>query len=163
AVDTRPAVRLEGAGKQLPGIAMVDALLAVNLAEALHQPAVDLRLDQDVVVDFSAVVDREITNDLERAGIGIDLDLSHVSAAWKSSRGIDLGDDVERMRSVAGILAGHLLESDRKVGPPHAVAAALKHKIVGGDLELFRRQCHAVADHLPGADRQRAAVADQRA
>jgi hypothetical protein len=49
----------ESSGRAVRASAIVDAVLTQNLADALHQSAVELRLDQDVVVDFSAVVDRD--------------------------------------------------------------------------------------------------------
>src|SRR5262249_58348965 len=91
------------------------------------------------------------------------LDLADVCPARKGRRRVDLGDGVERMRPVARILADELIEADREIGARHAITAILEHEIAGRYLELPGSEGQALADHFLRSDRQRTAVADERA
>ena len=99
----------ERAGQELAGVAIVDAVLAQDLSDALHDTAMQLALDEGVVDDMPAVVDRDVAQQIDRTGIGIDLDLGHVGAAGKGRRGVDLGDGIE----CADVLACEVLQADR--------------------------------------------------
>ena len=62
-------------------------MLAHRLADALHDAAVQLALEQRVVDDAAAVVDRDIAQQLSTAPVSrVDLDLGDVRAAGKRAR-----------------------------------------------------------------------------
>ena len=62
-VCPRHEVIHEGAGQELAGVRVVDDVLAEHLADALHQAAVQLALDQLVIDDVAAVVGRDVVDD----------------------------------------------------------------------------------------------------
>ena len=76
----------EGAGQELAGVRIVGDVLAEHLADALHQSAVQLPLDQRVADDVAAIVGRHVVDDLRLAGVRIDLDLGDVRAARVGER-----------------------------------------------------------------------------
>ena len=64
----------------LSGIAVVDHLLAERLAQALHGAAIQLAAHDHRIDDAANVVGRDVGDDLDGAGLGIDLDLTYVTA-----------------------------------------------------------------------------------
>ena len=58
----------------------VDDALEQRLADALHDAAMALALDQQRIDDRAEVVDHRVLHDLDDAGVGIDLDLGDVAA-----------------------------------------------------------------------------------
>ena len=72
-------------------------VLADHLADALHQAAMQLTLDQFVTDDVAAIVGGDVIEEFKFAGIGIDLDFSNVCATRKSAGEIDGGVGVERV------------------------------------------------------------------
>src|SRR5579863_9111352 len=70
----------EAAGQKLPCVVIVGNVLADDLAKTLHQAAVQLALDQLVIVDRAAVVGGDVIDHGEFAGIGIDLDFGDMRA-----------------------------------------------------------------------------------
>ena len=79
-VGARHAVIHEAAGQVLPGFAVVDDLLHQSLAQALRDAAMDLTLEADRVHHRADIVDDDVADDLQGAGIGVDLDLTDVAA-----------------------------------------------------------------------------------
>ena len=119
----------------------------------------ELPFEQDMVHDAAAVVDRDVAQHLDRAGLRVDLDLRNVRAARKRRRGRNAAQRVER-RSVA---AHDLLERDREVGASHTVFPRGKFQIFPGDLELLRREIETLFHHLARRRGERGAVRSRRA
>ena len=59
---------------------VIDGVLQQRLADALHDAAMQLAVDQHRIDDGAEVVDRGVLHDLDVAGVGIDLDLADVAA-----------------------------------------------------------------------------------
>jgi hypothetical protein len=74
------AVIHEAAGQVLPRFAVVDDLLHQGLAQPLRDAAMDLALEADRVHYGADVVDDDVADDLQRAGIGVDLNLTDMAA-----------------------------------------------------------------------------------
>src|SRR5262249_36047368 len=74
-VRARPRVVHERAGDELAA-AVVGATLEQRLADALGEAAVDLALDDHRIDDGADVVDAPETDDLDAAGVRIDLELA---------------------------------------------------------------------------------------
>ena len=68
--------------QELP-VLVVHAVFHQHLADALHDAAEGLPFEQHVVDHMAAVVDRDVVQDVDHAGVGVDLDLGHVRAAGK--------------------------------------------------------------------------------
>ena len=83
-----PARELRGRRNEIadhvPGqqvaVLVVDRLLVERLRDALREPAVDLPLDDDRVHDRADVVDGDVAQQLDGAGLGVDLDDRDVRA-----------------------------------------------------------------------------------
>ena len=145
-----------------PGVAIVGDVLADDLAEALHQAAVQLALDQLVVIDRAAIVGGDVVDHGEFAGVGIDLDLGDMRAGGKA-----LARSIVVLVSSGGRFAPFALDqrlhADRQIGAGDLVGAVLEHDVARRDLEFARRELRAFLDDLLGGGLQRGAVADQRA
>ena len=76
----------EAAGQVLPRPTVVDDLLHQRLAQPLRHAAVDLALQSDRVHHRADIVDHDVADDLQRAGIGVDFDLADVAAIGKPRR-----------------------------------------------------------------------------
>ncbi len=63
-----------------PELAVVDDLFHQCLAQPLRDAAVDLALEADRVHHRADIVDDDVADDLERTGIGVDLDLADMAA-----------------------------------------------------------------------------------
>jgi hypothetical protein len=98
------AIIHERAGEELAAHRVIDTVLAERLADALHDAAMDLALDDHRVQHYADIVDRGVSNEIQLAGIRIDLDLGDMTAAGKGEiHGIEEGglfqarlQDVER-------------------------------------------------------------------
>ena len=66
-------------------VVVVDDLLVQRLRDALRDAAVLLAGDEQRVEDPPAVVDRDVTQQLDRAGLGVDLDDRDVRAERDTS------------------------------------------------------------------------------
>src|SRR5262245_30278737 len=55
-------------------------MLKESLANALHDPAMDLALEQERVDGAAEIVDDRVALDCDHAGIGFDFDLDNVTA-----------------------------------------------------------------------------------
>ena len=88
-----------GAGQQL-AVLVIDRVLAQRLADALHDPAMRLAIDQQRVDDRAEIIDESIADDLDHAGLGVDLDLGDVAAIGEG-RGRAVGDQLRHRGSAA--------------------------------------------------------------
>ena len=84
-VGPRHHVIHEAAVVSLAGLAVIDHLLAQGLADALDRAAVELAAHDHRIDDPADIVDRDIGDDLDGAGLRIDLDLADMSSRWASS------------------------------------------------------------------------------
>jgi hypothetical protein len=67
----------------LPAIWIIDRAFEKRLADALHDPAMDLSLEQKRVDGAAEIVDDGVAFDGDDTGVGIDLDLDDVAAVGK--------------------------------------------------------------------------------
>ena len=118
-----------------------------------------LALEQDVIDDAAAIVDRGITQNFHDAGLGVDLDLGDVCAAGKGARQRDLAARVEG----APVFLREFLHRDRDVGAFHAETAFAEFEIVRRDFQVFGGELGAFANHLARRNHERSAVRHHRA
>src|SRR5438132_8197620 len=86
-VCVRNGVIEQGAGQQLAAVAVVANLLVKRLADALDHAAMDLSGGEQRIDDRPGVVDGDVVEDLDHAGVGIDLDISDVHARRRAHAG----------------------------------------------------------------------------
>src|SRR5436190_2180137 len=79
-VGARHRVIVVRAGQQLTGFLVVDAAFEDGLANPLRQPAMHLAGDDHRVDDAAEIVRRREVDDLQPAGVGIDLDFGDMRA-----------------------------------------------------------------------------------
>ena len=101
---------------------VVDGVLHQRLAEALGERAVHLALDDHRVEHVAAVVDRRVGDEIDVAGVGIDLDLGDVAAVGKRQRRVGLVLGVEAFAHLLGA-ARRLEQRNVAVGADHFEAA----------------------------------------
>ncbi len=150
----RHAVVHEAAGEKLAGAAVVDHLLAENLAGALRHRAVHLALDDGVVDDVAAVVHRVIGDDLGHAGVGVDLHFCDVAAVGESGEEGALAHHRERF------FLRELDQADLLLRATHREHALRVIHLRGLRLELLGGKRLAVLDQLQRGELARAAGAD---
>ena len=80
-VGPRQAVIHERAGQQLAGLRVIDELLHRRLAEALGDGAGRLSVDDERIDGAADIVDRDVTENIDLAGVGVDLDFADGAAA----------------------------------------------------------------------------------
>src|SRR5258706_4161199 len=85
----------ERAREKLARGRLVDRVLAHRLPDALRDAAVQLAVEQDVVDDAAAIIDRGVTQNFDDAGLGVDLDLGDVRAALEGTPQADLAARVQ--------------------------------------------------------------------
>ena len=115
-------------------VGVVDGLLEQRLGEALDDAAVDLALDDERVDLVAAVVDRDVLQHVDAAGLLVDLDDADVGAERPREVGRvvgDLGLEV-RLHAVGQVVGGERLERDR--GQRHRLVGRAPHR------ELRRRR-----------------------
>ena len=128
---------------ELAAVGVVDDVLADRLPEALRERAVELALDDRVIEDVAAVVDRGVARDRHLAGVAVDLDLGDMAAVGEGLRRLGGGLGVEVFRDLAALL--HLLgarrqleQRDPPVGADHLEAAVLVGDVGFGGFEHVR-------------------------
>src|SRR3984893_8106320 len=169
-VGARHAVIHEAAGQVLPRFAVVDDLLHQSLAQPLRDAAMDLALEADRVHYGTDVVDDDVADDLQRAGIGVDLNLTDMAAigigivvrgegaglveaafeAWRQAA------DVARRLSDVG-------DADAPVGAGDREIAIGEFYVGGGGFEQMRGNAFAFGDDLVGRHPQGRAANHRRA
>ena len=68
----------------MPGFGLVVAVLEQCLADTLGNAAMGLAVHDHRVDGALDIVDRRIADDLDRTGLGIDLDFAALRAVWKT-------------------------------------------------------------------------------
>src|SRR5215470_6254588 len=167
-VGARHGVVHERAGEELAGAGIVHEMLEEGLAEALHDAAVDLPLDEERVDHPSHVVDHRVAHHAHRARGLIDLHLAHVAAIGERHAGRHEGRGLaeaglEAGRKLARYVsgAGHRPEGDAAICPRHREAPVAELDVVDGSLQQMRGDAAAALDHLlGGAEHGGAADAD---
>ena len=101
----------------------------------------DLALQGHRIDDGADVVDDDVADQRDGAGLGVDLRLAHVAAVGP---GVGRGDErprlvqpgLETLRQLAGLErgAGDVRERDRAVGPGHPELAVGEHDVLLGRL-----------------------------
>ena len=110
-------------------------MLDQRLADALHNPAMDLPFEQQRVDGAAEIIDHSVTLNADRAGIGIDFQLDDVASVGKGLRG--------RNALMRGIEPG--LHAGRQLG---GIARFLRHlekvevQVGAGDPEYAVRKAH---------------------
>ena len=157
-VGVRHAVVHERTGDELAAGRIVDRVFHQGLAETVGDRALYLTLDHALAEDGAAIIDRGVGDDIEVAGVGIDLDLGDVAAVRKRQRRVKLADAVELVAHLARAFGG-LEQSDLAVGADHLEAAIAIGDVAlrcfqrgGGDfLPLFQHNVGGVDDGVAGA------------
>ncbi len=143
----RQAVIHEGAAEQLATGRVMDHALAQRLADALCQAAMHLADRQQGVQHGAVIVDRGVAEQVDMAGVGIDLEFGDVHAVGE-------GDAVELVPHI-GVeplarlaCGGHVQQPDlARLRPIHAVG---EHDLIGCGLQQPRRHGPAARDGLFG-------------
>ena len=145
-------------------------MLQHRLADALRDAAVDLPIDDHRIDDGADVVDRPETDQLDLAGIRIDLDLADVGAVAEGEirRIVDRGVLQTRLgigREVVGGVGGlrHVREGDAPVGAGDREHAVGKLDIAGRGLEQMGGDQLGLGDDLVGGAVERRAADRDRA
>ena len=76
----------EARGQQLADSRVIDDVLQQRLAEALHHAAMHLARDQHRIDDAAEIVEHVIGDDLDLAGLRVDLDLADMAAIGEGRR-----------------------------------------------------------------------------
>jgi hypothetical protein len=133
-------------------LGVVDALLPQRLPDPLRDAAVALAMDQQRVHRPAAIVNRSIPDDLDEAGLRIDLHLAHCGSigirrdahrlvADRHQRAAQIGRDI-----VAERASGDLEQANSAVGPLYNEAPEREFDILLGGFE------HGASDAAPPVD-----------
>lgn len=95
--SARESVVGEFAADEL-ALGIVDGFFEKNLSDGLDDAAVNLAIDEERIDDVAAVVDGDIFEELDFAGIAVDFDLADVRAERKS--------EIRRLEKCGGFEAG---------------------------------------------------------
>src|SRR5258708_39575681 len=105
-----------------------------TLAYPLNDGAVHLALDDHVIEPVAAIVARRIADQRGRAGFGIDLDFSDMTAIWKGLRriggepGVEVLDDFAALPALLGACR-KIEQADAPVGAGDDKCALLIHDV----------------------------------
>src|SRR5260370_29328296 len=150
----RQAVIHEGAGEQLPGAGVVDDVLETGLPQTLSDAAMELALDRERVEHAAEIVDHGVSEDRERAGLRINLDLGDVTAVGKGRVRRTIGSvlaetGLAARRNETGLesRARNLFERDGSVGAPDDEAAVVELDIGSGGLQELARDLPRARKH----------------
>src|SRR6516164_7744889 len=130
-------------------------MLAQRLADPLDDAAMRLAVDQRRVDHDAEIVDEGIANDVDRAGLRVDLDLGDVAAVRKG-RGRAVADVlyVKALRQPGrqfqpGMeLFGQFHQTDRAVGPNYREPARAKFDVGDRRLQHMRGDLSTLLDDL---------------
>src|SRR6185312_9998381 len=139
-------------------------------ADALDNPAMRLAFDGQRIHDGAEIVDHRIFDDLDDAGLGIELDLGDM-AAIREGRGRRLGDEIhiERGGNALGQIdaganaVGQIENTDRAVRADDGEAALAEFDIGGRGFEHHGGDLLAALDHLLARFDDRRAARHDRA
>ena len=157
-VHLRHHVVHERAGQELSALVVHDVLVE-HLADALHDAAERLALEQHVVDHPPAVDHRHVVHDVDYAGIRIDLHFRDMRSAGKGHRRWNAVQRIE----LARVAPRDLLEGDGDIGSLHAVFAIGEFQIRRSDLQLFGGEFQALLHHRARRLHERAAMRHHRA
>ena len=144
-IGPRHRVIHEGAAQRLVARPIVDAALPHRLANPLGDPAVGLAVHDQRVDRPPDIVDRGVAEDLDRPGLGVDLDLADVAAVGKD-RGVHL---VVRDRGKPGAGSG-LEERQAAVGAGDEIPSVRVPDVDRGGLQTVGRRLPARFDQRIG-------------
>ena len=133
-----------------------------HLRDALRDAAVLLAGDEHRVDDRAAVVDRDVAQQLDAAGVGVDLDDRDVRR--RTGTTTTAGVEVELVRELRFHALGPargVLHRGRELGPRQRArghagdleTAVADHDVVGVGLEQVRRELLRLREHLLARDR----------
>ena len=158
-------------GRLQVAVGVVDRLLEQRLGEALDDAAVHLAVDDQRVDLVAAVVDGDVLQHVDVAGLGVDLDDADVRAEGPREVGRVVGDvGLEvRLQPVGQVVRGEGLEGDRRQRQ-RLVRRALdgeratdELEVVLGGLELVGGDLAGLVDHLVAGHGDGHAADGQRA
>ena len=140
---------------ELPGLAIVDAVLAESLAEAVRYAAMDLAVHDQRIDRAPDIVDSRVAHDFDEPGSGIDLNLADMAAvreareihglvAFARERAAQLVRQIVALQS----LSGDLEDSERTVGSLDPEAAILEFEIGGSCFQCMARDLQAFGDDI---------------
>lgn len=143
---TRQAIVHEAAGKKLARLGFVDAVLEQRLPDTLSNAAMNLTGDDHWIDGQPHIVDRDLTNDHNLAGIRIDLDFAscHAIRIRRKAAGDPLArlqrTRQRRRQSPIGGGARDLEQADRTVGAAHREPCVGVDDVRNRRLEQMHRQ-----------------------
>src|SRR6516165_11307345 len=128
-------------------------MLKESLANALHDPAMDLALEQERVDGAAKIVDDGVALDCDDAGIGVDLYLNHVASvgerlSWRHAVMRRIEPRLHARRQLRGI-ARRLRNRENieaEIGPGHAEYPVGKTYVLRRDFQKVRSKLRAFAD-----------------
>ena len=169
-VGPRHAIIHEASRQVLTQLAVVDNLLHQRLAESLRDPTVDLAFQANWVHHCADIVDHDVADDLDRTGIGVDLDLANVAAI---GIGVVVGGEGSRLvepafeakREAAGLERGlgNIGDANASVGAGDREVAVGEFDVDVGRFEQMRCNAFALGDDLVGSHPQGRATNHRRA
>jgi hypothetical protein len=130
-------------------------MLAQRLADALHDAAMDLAVDDHWVDGATDIVDRGVAHQLDGPGLGVDLDLADVATVWEGGK-IDrlITLTAERPAQVVGEIVAlqdlgrDLEDAERTVGALDRKTSVGEFEITGIGLQRMARDPEAPGNYL---------------
>src|SRR5204862_64209 len=89
-----------GAGEKLAGRIVIYPGFEQRLPDALRDPAMDLAFDQHRLQYIPAIVDRVVSDELDCAGIGVNLHLGDMAAVRKRGRHVGWPPAISRKHEI---------------------------------------------------------------
>ena len=150
-VGARHGVVHEGAGQQLAGLFVIDAVLQQRLADALHQPAMHLAFDNHRVDDVAEVVHRREAVHLDSARGRVDLDLADISAGREGEVGrvVKRGLVQARLELVERVVVRHV-SGERHLAKSDFLVGALDGELAVGKFDVSVAGFHQVGRDFLG-------------
>src|SRR5262249_4825569 len=122
-------------------------MLKESLANALHDPAMDLALEQERVDGAAEIVDDSGALDCHDAGIGVDLYLDDVASvreglSWRHAMMRRIEPRLHARRQLRGIARRlrHRENIEAEIGPGHAEYPIGKTYVVRRDFQKVRSE-----------------------
>ncbi len=139
-----------GGGQQV-ALLVIDAVLVQRAAQALHDAAAHLFVDQQRVDHAAAILDAPVFEQLHHAGLGIDFDPAGLDAVCEGE-GVVLGDEVARLHQFARQILGQRVASEiddaAELAERHAFAPGVAvHHLAHADIERLGRCLEHRAGH----------------